>query len=335
MRRRDFIGALVGSAIPWPFVSTAQVPSVPVIGYLDSQSADRELLAKFRQGLNEWGYFEGRNVEIEYRTASNQIKQLPALAAELVQRRVALIVAAGLASATAAKEATATIPILFVSGLDPIQEHLVTSFNRPGANATGVRIFNKEIISKRLELLQELVTSKEAAEDATLAPSKIGFLMNDDVTGLEDQRAQIQGVRDTAKALGLVIYSARSAPEIEPAFASMSAHQIKALLVDSDPLFNRQRALLVALAARYGLPAGYRNREFVDAGGLMSYGPSLPESWRQIGQYAGRILKGARPEELPVQLQNKYELVINMKTANALGLSSTPLLRALADEVIE
>jgi putative tryptophan/tyrosine transport system substrate-binding protein len=336
MRRRDFIGALIGSAIPLPFASTAQVPSVPVIGYLDSQSADSELLAKFRQGLNEWGYFEGRNVEIEYRTASNQIKQLPALAVELVRSRVALIVAAGLASATAAKEATATIPILFVSGLDPIQEHLVTSFNRPGGNATGVRIYNKEIISKRLELLQELVTSKQAPEDEILAPSKIGYLINDDVTGvLEDQRAQIQGVRDTAKAFGLVIYSARSAPEIELAFASMSAHQIKALLVDSDPLFNRQRALIVALAARYGLPVGYRNREFVEAGGLMSYGPSLPESWRQIGQYAGRILKGARPEELPVQLQNKYELVINMKTANALGLSSTPLLRALADEVIE
>jgi putative ABC transport system substrate-binding protein len=335
MKRRDFISLLGGAATAWPLASTSHAAALPVIGYLDSQSADPQLLAKLRQGLSEWGYFEGRNVQIEYRSALNQIKQLPVLAAELVRRRVALIVAAGVAPARAAKEATATIPILFISGLDPIQEHLVASFNHPGSNATGVRNYNKEIISKRLELLRELVSPNEKSEEATLAPSRIAFLMNDDDTGLEDQKAQIQGVRDTARMLGLVIYSARRERDIEPAFAAIFDQEIKALLVDSDPLFNRQRELIVALAARYSLPTGYRNREFVDAGGLMSYGPSLPESWRQIGQYAGRILKGARPEELPVQLQNKYELVINLKAAKALGLTSPPLLRAMADEVIE
>lgn len=211
----------------------------------------------------------------------------------------------------------------------------MASFNRPGGNATGVRNYNKEIISKRLELLRELVLPNETSDEGTLAPTRFAYLMNDDDTGLDDQKAQIQGVRDTARALGLVIYSARKKRDIEPAFAAIFEQGIKALLVDSDPLFNRQRELIVALAARHFLPTGYRNREFVDAGGLMSYGPSLPESWRQIGQYAGRILKGARPEELPVQLQNKYELVINLKAAKALGLTSPPLLRAMADEVIE
>jgi putative ABC transport system substrate-binding protein len=335
MRRRDFIAMLGSAATAWPLVSTAQASAIPVIGYLDSQSADRELLAKFRQGLSEWDYFEGRNVQIEYRLALNQIKQLPDFATELVQRRVALIVAAGLASATAAKEATATIPILFIIGLDPIQQHLVASFNRPGGNATGVRNYNKEIISKRLELLRDLVSPNDASKEAAPGSPRIAYLMNDDDTGLEDQRAQIEGVRDTARTLGLAIYYARKERDIEPAFTAMLEHGIKALLVDSDPLFNRKRNMIVELAARYALPTGYRNREFVDAGGLMSYGPSLPESWRQIGQYAGRILKGARPEELPVQLQNKYELVINMKTAKALGLTSPSLLRAMADEVIE
>jgi ABC-type uncharacterized transport system substrate-binding protein len=319
MRRRDFITMLAGSATAWPLIAMGQMPVVPVIGFLGSQSADRELLAMFHQGLQEWGYVEGRNVAIEYRWADNQYQQLPTLAAELVRRQVALIVAAGgSVAAKAAKEATPTIPILFISGFDPIQEHLVASFNRPGSNATGIRHYNKEIISKRLELLKELVVPQDPAPAAL----KIAFLINDDATGLEDQRAQIQGVKDTAEGLGLVMHYARGRSDIEVAFASMAQEQVRALLV-------------VELAARYGLPTGYRNREFVDAGGLMSYGPSLPESWRQIGEYAGRILNGSRPQELPVQLQNKYELVINMKTAKSLGLVSSALLYAIADQVID
>jgi putative tryptophan/tyrosine transport system substrate-binding protein len=332
MRRRDFITMLAGSATAWPLIAMGQMPVVPVIGFLGSQSADRELLAMFHEGLQEWGYVEGRNVAIEYRWADNRYQQLPTLAAELARRQVALIVAAGgSVAAKAAKEATPTTPILFISGFDPIQEHLVASFNRPGSNATGIRHYNKEIISKRLELLKELVVPQDPAPAAL----KIAFLINDDATGLEDQRAQIQGVKDTAEGLGLVMHYARGRSDIEAAFASMAQEQVTALLVDSDPLFIRQRGLIVELAARYGLPTGYRNREFVDAGGLMSYGPSLPESWRQIGEYAGRILNGSRPEELPVQLQNKYELVINMKTAKSLGLVSSALLYAIADQVID
>jgi putative ABC transport system substrate-binding protein len=336
MRRRDFVAILAGSAAAWPLVSTAQAPVVPVIGFLGSQSADRELLVKFRQGLAEWGYFEGQNVAVEYQWANNQYAQLPELATTLVRHKVALIVATGgSVAAKAAKEATPTVPILFISGFDPIQEHLVASFNRPSGNATGVRHYNKEIISKRLELLKIVIPTKENSRDPAPAARKIAYLINDDDTGLEDQRAQIQGVKDTAKALGLVIHYARRASDIEPEFSSLAEQQFDALLVDSDPLFIRQRAVIVKLAAHYRLPTGYRNREFTDAGGLMSYGPSLPESWRQIGEYAGRILKGARPEALPVQLQNKYELVINMKTAKELGLSIPPLMHALADEVIE
>jgi putative ABC transport system substrate-binding protein len=319
---------MAGSAAVWPFVSVAAPQTMPVIGYLGSQSPDRELLANFHQGLNEFGYFEGRNLKVEYRWAYSQYKELPRLADELVQRQVALIVTGGgSVAAKAAKEATSTIPILFISGLDPIREHLVTSLSRPGGNATGLRHYNVELMSKRLELLKGLLPI-----GAPQQALRIAYLINDDYTGLEDQMAQLQDLKDMAGKLGLQIHYARTEMQIEAEFASMAREQVSALLVEPDPLFNRQRALIVGLAARYALPTGYRNREFVEAGGLMSYGPSLPESWRQIGQYAGRILDGAKPEDLPVMLPRKYELVFNKKTAKALGLS---LKRTLADEVID
>jgi putative ABC transport system substrate-binding protein len=327
MRRRDFVKILVGSAAAWPLLATAQERALPVIGFLGSQSPDHALLAKFHQGLNELGYFEGRNVAIEYQWAFDQNQPLPALAARLAQHRVTVIVTTdGLAAARAAKDATATIPILFTSGLDPVENGFLASFNRPGGNATGVSQSYKELIPKRLEMLKQMVPKV----------SKVAYLQNDDSTGLgPGEKLQFETETHIADELGLVIHYARNESDIEAALGQMARQQIEALLVASDPFFSRQRALIVALAARYALSAGYSRREFVDAGGLMSYGPSRTESWRQVGEYAGRILKGARPEALPVQLWNKYELVINMKTAKSLGLTVPPLLHALADEVIE
>jgi ABC-type uncharacterized transport system substrate-binding protein len=327
MKRRDFITILAGAAAAWPLVAIAQVRSPPVIGFLGSQSSDHEVLAKFHQGLNESGYFEGRNVAIEYRWALNQSQMLPELAAELVRRRVALIVTnGGLAAAKAAKDATTTIPILFISGLDPVENGFLTSFNRPGGNATGVSQSYKELIPKRLEMLRQMLPKV----------SKVAYLQNDDSTGLgASEKEQFGTETRIAGELGLVIQYARNETDIETAFASMAQQRIEALLVASDPLFGRQRAPIVALAERYALPVGYSRREFADAGGLMSYGPSLSEAWRQIGIYAGRILNGARPEDLPVRLHDKFELVLNMKTAKALGLTVPPLLRAISDDVIE
>jgi putative ABC transport system substrate-binding protein len=336
MRRRDFITILTGSAAAWPLAATAQVPARPVIGYLGGQAPDPQLLARFHEGLNELGYFEGRNVDIEYRWAFNQYHRLPALAAELVQRRVALIVTGGgWVAAKAAKEATTRIPILFVSGLDPVggrqEGGLVVSLNRPGGNATGVTHDPGQLTQKRLELLWELLGEAKSRESL-----KVAYLANDDTTGLGPaQQARIEDEHRMAAAIGLMVLYARSDGDIEAAIAAAADSRVDGVLVTSDPLFISQRALIVALAARYALPTNYRNREFTDAGGLMSYGPSLPDSWRQIGRYAGRILNGARPEDLPVLLQRKLELVINLKTAAMLGLTVPPLLRAVADEVIE
>jgi putative ABC transport system substrate-binding protein len=327
MRRRDFITLIAGSAA-WPAVVIAQGRTVPVIGFLGFESIDSKVLAKFHQGLNEWGYFEGRNVAIEYRWAYSQDRQLPALAAELVRYRVALIVTTGgLAAAKAAKEATTEIPILFSGvGIDPVENGVVASFNRPGGNVTGLSLLTADLLSKRLELLQQMVPRA----------AKIAYLMNDDSTGLgPSETKQQEAERQIADKLGLSIHYARNENDIATAFAAMDQQRTEALLVASDPLFGHQRARLVALAERYAVPSGYSRREFSDAGGLMSYGPSITEAWRQIGEYAARILKGARPADLPVQLQNKYELVINMKTANSLALTIPPLLRAIADDVVE
>jgi putative ABC transport system substrate-binding protein len=327
MRRRDFITLLTGSAAAWPLLAHSQELTDPVIGFLGPQSPNQEMLAEFHQGLNEWGYFDGRNVTIEYRWTFNQNQRLPALAAELVAHRVALIVTTGgLVVAKAAREATATIPVVFNSGLNPVENGFVASLNRPGGYTTGVSEPTRELIPKRLELLKEMVPKAD----------KIAYLQNDDTTGIgPNEMAQKEAEKRIAGGLGLVSFYARTENDIEAAFASMAKQQIDALLVGSAPFFGRRRTLIVALAARYALPAGYWRREFADEGGLMTYGPSLSESWRQVGRYAGRILKGARPEDLPVRLQDKFELVINMKTAGALGLTVPPLLRAVADEVIE
>lgn len=325
MKRRDFIKVLAVSAA-WPALA-AQPPALPVIGLLGAQASDPKLLAKFHQGLSRWGYREGRNVAIEYCWAVEQHRSLATLAAELARRPVALFVTTGgLTAAKAAKEATSTIPILFATVFDPVENGFLTSLNHPGGNVTGLSLLSTEVLSKRLQLLQQMVPSA----------SPIAYLMNNDSTGLgPSETAQIAEDSQRAEALGLDIHYARNENDIEAAFATMSAKRTKALLVASDPFFGRRREMIVALAQRYALPAGYPRREFVDAGGLTSYGPDLAEAWREIGEYAGRILMGARPQELPVRLHDQYELVINMKTAGALDLTVPPLLHALADDTIE
>jgi putative tryptophan/tyrosine transport system substrate-binding protein len=327
MKRRDFIATFAGSAVAWPLAVSAQVRPVPVIGFLGFESIDPKLLARFSHGLSEWGYFDGRNVAFEYRWAREQDQELPALAVDLVRHQVALIVATGgLVSAKAAREATATIPILFTTVLDPVENGFLASFNRPGGNATGLSLSTAELLPKRRELLQQLVPAAE----------KIALLMNDDDTGFgATEKAQIEAHKLVPAKLGLTAYFARSERDIEAAFVAMVRQNTDAVLINSDPLFGHQRAQIVALAARYALPACYARREFVEASGLMSYGPSATERWRQIGEYAGRILKGARPWDLPVRLHDQYELVINIKTAKALGLTVPPLLHAIADDSIE
>ena len=328
MKRRDFILLLAGSVSLGTAAAQAQDPAPPVIGFLGPQSPVPELLASFHRGLNELGFFEGRNVAIEYQWVLGQNRGLPDLAAELVRHRVALIVCtAGLRAAKVAREATATIPIIFVGvAFDPVDNGFVTSFNRPGGNITGLSLLNAGLLSKRLDLLQQLVPRA----------AKITYLMNDDSVGLgPSEIKQQEAERQIAAKLGLVIQYARNASDIDSAFAEMTRQRPDALLVGSDPVFSRQRVQIVALAERYKLPASYSRREFADAGGLMSYGPNRSESWRQVGRYAGRILKGARPEDLPVRLDDKYELVINGRTATALGLTLPPLLHAIADDMIE
>ena len=324
MRRRDLITFVAGGVVASPLVGIAQVPAVRVIGFLSSQSLEPKLMAMFHQGLNELGYFEDRNVKVEYRWAHNQLQQLPAMAAELVQHRVALITTTGgLVAARAAKEATATIPIVFISGLNPAENGFVASLSRPGGNATGVYQPTFELMSKRLELLQQLVGKT----------NKITYLMNHNTTGLGPaERRQQEDQRQMASDLGLAIHYAGKESEIEAAFA-LTAQQSDALLVGSHPFFLSKRALIVALAARHALPTFYARREFTEAGGLISYGPSIPESWRDMGRYAGRILEGNRPQDLPVIVQNKFELLINTKTAKTLGLTVPRLL--LADETVE
>jgi putative tryptophan/tyrosine transport system substrate-binding protein len=328
MRQCSYIMLLAGLVTTWPLGAIAQVRPLPVIGFLHAQSADPSYLdvAKFREGLSQEGYVEGQNVAVEYRWGNNTPSTLPSLAAELVQHRVAVIVTAGgLVAGRAAKAATTTIPIVFVTGLDPAENGFVASLNRPGGNATGVVNYNREIVPKRLELLRELV-----------GPSaKVAFLMNEDLTNLgQGARKQIEEEKTTATRLMQLVLDARSEDQITASFATMAKQGIAALLVESDPFFTNRRNLLVALAAQYALPAGYQQREFADAGGLMSYGPSGPDSLRQAGRYAGKILKGANPAEMPVLTPEKLELVINLKTARVLGLTVPASLLVSADETI-
>jgi putative ABC transport system substrate-binding protein len=324
MRRREFI-MLVGGAAAWPRAARAQQPTMPVIGFLRSTSlaASTPMIAGFRQGLTGAGFNEGQNVAIEYRYADNQVERLPGLVAELIRLPVAVIVA-NLVAALAAKAATTTVPIVFATGSDPVVDGLVTSLNRPGGNLTGVSFVSGLLGAKRLEMLRQLVPT------ATTIAMLVG-------TDTLEARIERRDVELAAQALGqqLIIAPFTSQGELDGAFTSIVQRGAKALLVGTGPLPTSNRERLVALAARHAIPAIYALREFVEAGGLMSYGASIVEAYRQAGIYAGRVLKGEKPADLPVMQSTKFALVINLKTAKALGLSMPPTLLATADEVIE
>jgi putative tryptophan/tyrosine transport system substrate-binding protein len=329
MRRRELVRLLGGAVISWPLAARAQQKRVPVIGYLDSDSAARAdsaaLVAAFHEGLSETGYVEGQNVAIEYRWAEGRYDRLPAMAADLVGRKVDLIVASGgLLSTLAAKSATSTIPIVFTGVSDPVAAGLVASLARPGGNLTGSSPFSLELMPKRLELLTELVPQART----------ITLLANPNDPNTERVLPIVQEAART-KGVQLSILKASTESEIDSAFASLVQTQAGALVVPTEPFFNSRRAQLLALASRHAIPAIYGWREFAVAGGLISYGTSLIGMRRQAGVYAGKILKGAKPADLPVQQPTRFELVVNLKTAKALGLTVPPSILARADEVIE
>jgi ABC-type uncharacterized transport system substrate-binding protein len=327
MRRRAFI-TLLGSAAAWPLAARAQQPSMPVIGFLDSHSpeptADR--LRGFHRGLKESGYVEGENVAIVYRWAEGQNDRLPELAAELVRRQVAVIATTGgTPSALAAKAATTTIPIVFAVPEDPVRLSLVASLARPGGNATGINFFNAELAAKRLELLRELVP----------AAVHVAVLVNP--TNVANTEANLKEVQLASRAMGLQVQVVRASTsrEIDAAFGTIVRERADALFVGGDALFNSRRLQLALLAARHGLPATYPSRDYPVSGGLMSYGTDVTDAFRQVGAYAGRILKGAKPADLPVVQASKFELVINHQTARMLGITVPPTLLTAADELIE
>jgi ABC-type uncharacterized transport system substrate-binding protein len=326
LRRREFIFTL-GSAAAWPLAARAQQPAMPVIGFLRNTSRDdsADLLAALHLGLKQTGYVEGKNLAVEYRFADNQLDRLPAMAADLVRRQVAVIVAGGDASSLAAKAATRTIPVVFSTGFDPIEIGLVTSLSRPGGNVTGVSFFSSvDLAAKRLDLLHQLIPKVAV----------IAYLMNPNSPIAE---LELSELRQAAHSLGrqILVLSVGSERELEPAFASLAQQRSVALLVSGHSLFSGLRNRIVALAARQGLPTMHYLREFTAAGGLMSYGASFTDSYRQAGIYAGGILKGAKPADLPVVLPTKFEFVINLTTAKAFGIDVPLSLLARADEVIE
>jgi putative ABC transport system substrate-binding protein len=322
MNRREIIAGL-GSAAAWPVVARAQQPAMPVVGFLSPQPADNAIVG-FLQGLKETGYVEGQNVAIVYRNAENQFDRLPALAADLVRRRVAVIVAGGAIAALAAKAATTTIPIVFVVGGDPVPLGLVASLNRPGANLTGIANLQAELAPKQLQLLRQLMPN--AAVFGVLA---------DPATPVT--QSVIPDLQAAARTLGLqlLVVNANTDSGLESAFATFSQHRVGAVLVGNGSLYNRRMEQLAALAARHALPAMFPRREFALAGGLMSYGSSAGYVSHRAGIYTGRILKGEKPADLPVEEATKLELIINMKTAKALGLTIPETLLATADEVFQ
>ena len=326
MRRREFITLLASTAAAWPLDARAQQPAMPVIGFLNSASPEgyAPMATAFGQGLKQTGYVEGQNVAIEFRWAEGHYDRLPELAAELVHRQVAVIAAGGPPAALAAKAATSSIPIVFTSGTDPVKLRLVSSLNRPGGNITGVHLFLSELNTKKLGLLRDLLPQAKA----------VGVLLNPTAENAEPQWSDLQAA---GQALGFQIQrvNASSDRDFDPAFAILVELRVGGLVVGADPLFVNQREQLIALAARHAIPAVYEVREFADAGGLMTYGTNLKDAYRQAGVYVGGILRGGRPADLPVLRSTKFEFVINLRAAKALGLTVPPGLLAIADDVIE
>jgi putative tryptophan/tyrosine transport system substrate-binding protein len=324
IRRRDFITLLGGAAAAWPIAARAQQPTMPVIGFLHSASPETyaTIVAAFRQGLSDAGYVEDQNVTIEFRWARGQYDRLPVLAADLVRRPVAVVIAGGPPAARAAKAATPTIPIVFITGGDPVTAGLVASLSRPSGNVTGVSVFTGILGAKKLGLLRELVPGADV----------IAFLGNP-----QNPTTEADDVQVAAKTTGhkFHVVNSSSESEFEGAFATIAKLRAGALIVGADPFFLAQRDHLVALAKHHAIPAMYELREFTAAGGLISYGVSLADGYRQAGLYTGRVLKGTKPADLPVLQPTRFELVINLKTANALGLTVPNSMQLLADEVIE